>query len=189
MGPVGNAPYDPLRHYSAIKYDDVTGVLAVTNGIQTEAIYETYKLMINTGSNPGRDYIEKIMDGAGAEPDSYHTPRIAGVVTPAEGNSGMKFTIAMKGFNLPAKSWEVKLQPGVLTGISTYNGVMDKPAARDPGSNLPLLECQLNTAAEIGNFIFDISAADYQGNDIRVCTVAGVYSNNRKWELAVRNVH
>ena len=46
MGPIGKLPYDPLRHYTAVKYDSSIGLLAVSNGIQTEAIYETYKLLL-----------------------------------------------------------------------------------------------------------------------------------------------
>src|SRR3990172_8961422 len=43
MGPTGNQPYDWLRHYTAVKYDNATGLLAVSNGIQTEAIFEDRK--------------------------------------------------------------------------------------------------------------------------------------------------
>ena len=30
MGPLGDAPYDPLLHYTAVKCDDNTGLAAVT---------------------------------------------------------------------------------------------------------------------------------------------------------------
>jgi IMP cyclohydrolase len=50
MGPLGEVAYDPLRHYSAVKYDAKTGILAVSNGIQTEAVYELYKLLFNVGT-------------------------------------------------------------------------------------------------------------------------------------------
>ena len=50
IGPLGNVPYDPLRHYTAVKWDDASGVVAVSNGIQTEAIYETYRLLHNVGT-------------------------------------------------------------------------------------------------------------------------------------------
>ena len=60
IGPVGTVQYDPLRHYSAVKYDSVSGILTVSNGIQTEAIFETYKLLHNTGNHPGQEYLEKI---------------------------------------------------------------------------------------------------------------------------------
>src|SRR5271157_1431843 len=79
IGPLGNQSYDPLRHYTGVKYDNASGVMAVSNGIQTEAIFETYKLLFNTNSIPAKDFLEKLLDGAGAEPDSYHTPRIAGM--------------------------------------------------------------------------------------------------------------
>src|SRR4030042_1178267 len=81
MGPTGNAPYDWLRHYMAVKYDNAIGLAAVSNGIQTEAIFETYKLLYHAGSAPNKSYIKKIMDGANFEPDSLSTPRIAGVIT------------------------------------------------------------------------------------------------------------
>ena len=69
MGPIGDAPYDPLRHYSAVRYDDVTGTLAVSNGIQTDAVYETYKLLVNVGSPRTETYLAAIMEGAQAAPD------------------------------------------------------------------------------------------------------------------------
>ncbi|MFC2070905.1 IMP cyclohydrolase [Chloroflexota bacterium] len=87
MGPIGNEPYDWLRHYTAIKYDNSIGLAVVSNGIQTEAIFETYRLIYHTGSLPEEGYIGKIMDGAGYEPDSLHTPRIAGLVTNPAGKT------------------------------------------------------------------------------------------------------
>jgi len=39
IGPIGNQPYDALRHYTGVKYDKVSGVMAVSNGIQTDAIF------------------------------------------------------------------------------------------------------------------------------------------------------
>ena len=54
IGPIGNLRYDNLRHYSAVKYDNKSGIAVVSNGIQTEAIFETYRLLYNTGSYPGQ---------------------------------------------------------------------------------------------------------------------------------------
>ena len=68
MGPIGNQQYDPLRHYTAVEYDHNSGIAVVSNGIQTEATFETYRLLYNTASVPTTDYMEKILDGAGAEP-------------------------------------------------------------------------------------------------------------------------
>ena len=50
MGPIANEPYDWLRHYTAIKHDNSIGLMAISNGIQTEAIFETYRLIYHTGS-------------------------------------------------------------------------------------------------------------------------------------------
>ncbi len=187
IGPVGNAQYDPLRHYSAVKYDKQNGIAAITNGIQTEATFEMYNLIFNTGNQPGKDYLEKILDGAGAEPDSLHTPRIASIITNrSDGSPG--FFIGMKNFTSPAKAWQIEPEPGTLTGISTYRGDMEKPEARNIGDNLPVLEFKGQTAAEVAGFLFDISAASSKGNDIRVCALGGVRSGS-KWELAIKNVH
>jgi IMP cyclohydrolase len=187
IGPVGSVQYDSLRHYSAVKYSHKNGIAAVTNGIQTEAVFETFNLILNTGNQPARDYVEKILDGAGAEPDSLHTPRIASVIT-NNINSSPVFIIGIKGFNLPAKAWQVDPKPGTLIGISTYKGDMEKPEARDLKDTLPGLEFKGGTAEDLAAFLFDISAASNKGNDIRVCTVAGVRSNS-KWEIAIKNVH
>jgi IMP cyclohydrolase len=189
MGPTGNTPYDPLRHYTAIKYDNQTGIASVSNGIQTEAIFETYKLLFNTASMPAKDYLEKILDGAGAEPDSYHTPRIAGLISSSIDKVNPVFIIGMKGYNLPAKAVQISPKPGTMIGISTYKGDMDKPEARDPSGALPELEIKGATPEEIAKYLFDISAASYKGNDIRVCSVAGIRSANLTWGLALKNVH
>jgi IMP cyclohydrolase len=189
MGPLGDIAYDPLRHYSAVKYDTQSGILAVSNGIQTEAVYEVYKLLVNVGSFRSLDFLEKVMDGADAEPDSYHTPRIAGAIVPSENKSGMKLILGIKSYMRPARAYEVRGVAGLLTGISTYKGDMDKPEASQPESVLPTLNIQTNTAENLAKFIFNISAAEYKGNDIRVCAVAGVMNESGTWEFYINNAH
>jgi IMP cyclohydrolase len=188
IGPIGDAPYDPLRHYSAVKYDKASQIATVSNGIQTEAIYETYRLLYNTGSSPGKDYMEKILDGAGAEPDSLHTPRIAGIIT-FQGEKASPVIIAgMVGYSKPAAAYALKPGPGSMVGISTYTGDMEKPLSRDTSIPLAKQKFAGNTAQELASYLFDISYAAAGGNDIRVCTVSGVLSGG-KWDLAIRNVH
>jgi IMP cyclohydrolase len=189
MGPLGDAPYDALRHYSAVKYDNTTGVLAVSNGIQTEAVFEAYKLLMNVGSFRSLDFLEKLMDGADAEPDSYHTPRIAGVIVPAENKSGMKYIMGIKSYGRPARAYEAKAIPGTLTCISTYKGDMDKPEANQPDAALSTINIAANSAEGLAKFVFNISAAEYKGNDIRVCALGGVMSESGKWEFYTQNAH
>jgi IMP cyclohydrolase len=189
IGPLGNQAYDPLRHYSAVKFDNASGIAAVSNGIQTEAIFETYKLLFNTASLPSGDYMQKIMEGAGAEPDSYHTPRIAGLVTnPLEKGGETVFLIGIKAYNQPARSITVTPAAGRLTGISTYKGSLDNPEARDPAAVLPEIEFKGLTALDLAAFLFDMSAADYKGNDIRVCAVGAIRSAQTGWQFSIKNV-
>lgn len=186
MGPLGDIPYDPLRHYTALKYDNA-GVAAISNGIQTEAVFETYKLLFNVNSPLTPDYMAKIMNGANAEPDSYHTPRIAGVII--DGSQPV-FIIGIKSYEKPPAGTKVEPAAGTLIGVSTYQGNMDSPAATDPTAKLPELKFEGKTPAELAKFIYDISEASYKGDDIRVCAVGLVRSaDNKSWDISVINAH
>jgi IMP cyclohydrolase len=190
IGPLGNQAYDPLRHYSAVKYNSSSGVAAVSNGIQTEAIFETYQLLFNTASRPSAEYMQKIMEGAGAEPDSYHTPRIAGLITePLEKGGKTVFIIGIKADGQPARAVPLSPQPGKMTGVSTYKGLLEAPEARNPADFFPEIEFKGARADELAAFLFDISAAAYKGNDIRVCAVGGIRTPQKGWCLAIKNVH
>lgn len=190
IGPIGSQPYDPLRHYTAVKYDNDTGLLVVSNGIQTGAIFETYKLLFHTNSTPARSYLKKIMDGARAEPDSLNTPRIAGVVTGLPGKTGTVFLMSIKVAGSPAFVWELTFEPGTLAGVSTYQGNMERPEAFDANGNPAPLPCDVNTPQELADYIYEISAASYKSEDIRVCAIGGVRSrDNRTWEIAIVNRH
>jgi IMP cyclohydrolase len=190
IGPLGNQPYDPLRHYSAVKYNPSSGVAAVSNGIQTEAIFETYQLLYNTASYPSTDYLQKIMEGAGAEPDSYHTPRIAGLITePPEKGGKNVFVIGIKAYTLPARAALISPQPGKMVGVSTYKGLLDSPEARNPADLFSELEFRGREPEELAVYLFEMSAASYKGNDIRVCTVGGIRNAQKGWRLAIKNVH
>jgi IMP cyclohydrolase len=187
IGPIGNQLYDPLRHYTGLKFDNNSGIIAVSNGIQTDAIFETYKLLFNTNSLPANDYMEKILDGAQAEPDSLHTPRIAGVVTNRNDNQPV-FIIGIKRHDMPAKTYRLELTPGTLTGISTYNGSLENPEASDPSAGLAKIEFKGKTAIELAEHLFEISKAAYNGDDIRVCAAGGVWSEDKHaWQVAMRN--
>ena len=190
MGPLGDIPYDPLRHYTAIKTDNDIGLMVVTNGIQTEAIFETYKLLYHCGTNPTKGYLKKLMDGADYEPDSMKTPRIAGVICNPAGKTHPVYLISIVTGNGPATAWKVQPAPGTLIGISTYNGNMEKPGPFNIEEGLPVVSFALETPEEIAGYIYDFSAETNQGDDIRVCAVGGVRSDdNLTWQTAIINRH
>ncbi|MBI4284005.1 MAG: hypothetical protein HY663_06005 [Chloroflexi bacterium] len=184
IGPLGNTPYDPLRHYPAVKYDNSTGIVAVSNGIQTDAIYETYRLLFNVGTPATKEFMEKLLDGANAEPDSLHTPRIAGAVIINKDNP--VFIIGIKTHNLPAIARQVAPSAGGITGIATYRGNLDNPEPTDPTTALPELEFNGSHSRDLAQYLYDMSAATYKGDDIRVCAVGGVYSRN-SWDITIIN--
>ena len=190
MGPVGNEPYDWLRHYTAVMTDENIGLAAVTNGIQTEAVFETYRLLYHTGAVPGAEYMTNIMTGAQYEPDSLHTPRIAGVVTfPVDATEPI-YILSIITDNPPANTRVIKPEKATLTGISTYSGNLENPQAFDVSEDLPVIENNYDTPAEIADYIYGVSAATNQGDDIRVCAIGGVLSEDRKtWELSMINRH
>jgi len=190
MGPIGNQSYDPLRHYTAIKYDNNIGLAAISNGIQTEAIFETYRLLFHVGSAPSKGYLKKIMDGARAEPDSLNTPRIASVIANLSGKPEPVFLMSIKFMDKPAFVWELTFEPGTLAGVSTYHGNMESPMAFDAeGAPAPLV-CDVNTPEELADYIYEISAASYKGDDIRVCAIGGMRSeDNHSWKVAIINRH
>lgn len=188
IGPIGGQPYDPLRHYVAVKFDNDTGIAVVSNGIQTEAIFETYRLLFRTDSLPTEDYLEKLLDGARAEPDSLNTPRIAGVATSGD-NATLVCILGIKRHDMPARAFKVKPEPGMLMGISTYSGDLENPKSFNPDSGLLKLEFKGNTPEELAKHLFDISSTSYEGDDIRVCSVGGIRSgDSHRWDLTIHNM-
>ena len=188
MGPIGSVPYDWLRHYVAVKYDNAIGLAAVSNGIQTEAIFEVYKLLYHTAATPNKSYIKKIMDGANFEPDSMSTPRVAGIITNPAGKNQPVFCLSIVTNGRPAAAWQVKPKSGVFYGVSTYHGNMETPGAFNIDGGLAELKCDAKKPQEIADFIYNISAANYQGDDIRVCAIGGVRAD-KGWKTALVNRH
>lgn len=186
MGPLGNVPYDALRHYTALKYDNAAGVAAITNGIQTEAIFEAYKLLLNVGTPASKDYLEKLLEGANSEPDSLHTPRIAGAVVIYKDNPA--FILGIKTNVAPAAAYQVVPAPGRMTGIAVYQGNMDTPQPTLANGRLSWIEFDGKTPQDLAKHLYEMSAADYKGEDIRVCALGAIYSDN-KWNVAIINKH
>ena len=184
MGPLGDTPYDALRHYTAIKYDNSAGIAIVTNGIQTEAIYETYKLLFNVSTPATHDFMAKLMEGANSEPDSLHTPRIAGAIIGNKDNP--VFLIGIKTLNALAAAYQVSPAAGKMTGISVYQGNMDNPEPTSPTARLSWIEFSGSTPQELAKHLYDMSEATYKSEDISVCALGGIYSDNA-WKTAIIN--
>ncbi len=184
IGPLGGVKYDPLRHYTALQYSDASGIAAITNGIQTEAVFETYRLLHNVKSAPAETCLAMLMDGAGHEPDSLNTPRISGIISHYENKPVC--VLSIKRHDMKAFTCKVDLKPGLMAGISTYNGSLEAPVPYDPTQGLPELKLNATRVSEIAGLLFDISAASNKGLDIRVCTVAAVLAGNC-WDIAVVN--
>jgi IMP cyclohydrolase len=184
IGPLGDVKYDPLRHYTALQYDDASGIAAITNGIQTESIFETYRLLYNVKSTPAENYLAMLMDGAGHEPDSLNTPRIGGIITRYDNKPVC--ILSIKRHDMKAYTRQIDLPKGTMAGISTYSGALESPLPFDPTHGLAELKMSATSISEIAGFLFDISAATNKGLDIRVCTVAAVF-NGKCWDVAVVN--
>ncbi|MGD9143176.1 MAG: IMP cyclohydrolase [Dehalococcoidia bacterium] len=187
--PIGDQPYDWLRHYPAVKYDNDIGLMTVTNGIQTEAIFETYKLLYHCGTNPTKGYLKKLMDGARYEPDSMKTPRIAGVICNPAGKTAPVYLTSIITGEGTATAWKLQPAHGTLIGISTYSGSMEEPGPFDVGEGLPVVSLDVETPEEIADFIYGISAETNRGEDIRVCAIGGVRSDDLTWQTAIINRH
>jgi IMP cyclohydrolase len=185
IGPIGTTEYDPLRHYTAIQFNSSTGIAVISNGIQTEAVFETYRLLYNVDSVPAKEYLEKILEGAQAEPDSLHTPRISAVITEDRVNGPVSL-IGIKRHDRPATVFQVKPEHGLLTGISVYNGTLDNPAPFDPTPGLPQIKIEASSPDAVAQYLFEISSADEKSKDLVVCAVGGIRSG-KNWDLAIIN--
>jgi len=187
MGPIAaDAAYDALKHYTALKYDNNAGIVVITNGIQTEAVFETYKLLYNVGTTATHDFMAKLMDGANAEPDTMHTPRIAGAIIINKGSP--IFIVSIKTYNVPAAAYTVSPAAGKMTGISTYQGNLDNPEPTNPTARLNWVEFDGTTPQALAKQIFDMSEATYKGEDIRVCALGAIYSGT-SWDVAILNTY
>jgi IMP cyclohydrolase len=130
--------------------------------------------------------MEKILEGAQAEPDSLHTPRIAGIVTNGADNRPV-FFIGIKRHDIPARAFQVEPVAGSLSGLSTYKGNLENPEPNDP-NGVAKIEFKGKTAIELAEHLFEISKAAYNGDDVRVCAVGAIRSEDKhNWQVAVRN--
>jgi len=67
----------------------------------------------------------------------------------------------------PQKAFQVEPAPGTLYGISTYKGGLENPEGFDPRAGITRkIEFKGKTAIELAEYLFEISKAAYNGDDI-----------------------
>ena len=75
---------------------------------------------------------------------------------------------------------------GLPIGVAPERWNLENPEATDPGSALPELKFSGNSPHDLAKHLYDISAAKHNNEDIRVCAVGGIYSND-SWDIAIIN--
>ena len=178
--PLDKSQIDPLRHYNATRFGD--GLLVVSNGLHTEDIYNSQdKRPVG---------LRRRLNTWGVEPDSLHTPRIAGMLNIHGIVNNPLLYLGMVSDN-GVRSIRVKPNPGYAYGISTYNGDENNPKPFDINllskqSRLPKVRVEGETPEEIAEFF----ATEVIDPKFFVSGVSAVwYEEDRDWRIAVRNLH
>ncbi len=165
--------------YDAMRSDSKNGLLVVSNGRQTDPIYDwlipddpdDFHLAIDAG----------LVDCGGAEPDDYRTPRIAGVIS-SNGKAALGIVtengMISEKVNLTQKT----------KYVSTYKGDPDNQE-KIVISDLILPTGEINLAGKSAQDLAD-NLYDWMDRDLVVCTAAALWNPTiSEWELAVRNLH
>ena len=184
-------PFDPFRHYQAIRIDPKTGIAVVSNSqAPVDAIFEYYTL--GDAANSGHVFVGDLLTVIGPEWDSKEKPtsRIVGVVLP--GPEDVKMDLAVTTVRNASRHVRDYPNPGKLMWVSTYDGNVEY-SNFDPGNlGFAYSETGAKTAADLANEIYDISNyIDPKYGELRVWCVAGVRNGNGPggWELARKNRH
>jgi len=169
-----------LIFYNAIKVHPDRKRVVISNGSQTDHIL----LALCDSENP--DYSLAIARGfveaGGAEPDTYRTPRIAGII---DNGGGLALGIVTEhGLNVETLG-NSDIQRRY---ISTYAGHLDDPRAVVVSG----LEIPTGTFNLEGHTAQDLADNMYGWMDpaLVVCTAAALWDPRKEnWNLAVRNLH
>ena len=178
IGPVDGSDNDPLRHYDAMMLGEGNSIV-VSNGVHTNLIAEAYEKI----KRP-EDTIKTVLDELGAEPDSYHTPRIAALFNFVQHFRGYLGIVTEDG---AAKTWYKTLEKGTAFFLPTYKGDKNNPRNVIVNDSQHIFPVNLygNTPEELAGELYEIMDRDFV-----VSTVAAVWDfNDQKWKFAVRNLH
>ena len=178
IGPIDGSDNDPLRHYDAMTLVDWNSIV-VSNGVHINCIAETYEKI----KRP-EDAIKNVLAEFGAEPDSYHTPRIAALFNFVEHFKGY-FGIVNKG-HYPS-TWYKTMEVGTAFMLPTYTGDQQdrqKIVVNNYNHMFPV-KLHGNTPEELAEELYGIIDRDFV-----VCTSAAVWDyKSQEWKFAVRNLH
>ncbi len=173
--------FDPFRHYQAVRIDDETGLLLVSNSqAPNDALFETYKFREDISSN----YMERLLAVIGPEYDNKEkpTPRITGIISPRHGKAMNILGITTVREN--ARCLPFTSSDGIFTYVQTYNGNVDYSAYNH---SFDQIRITATTPQQLAEELYKMSDyVDDKYGDLRVCTVAGVkYPGG--WDIAIKN--
>ena len=189
-------PFDPFRHYQAVRIDPKTGLLVVSNSqAPNDAVFEAYSFMTDE-EKLGDNYLARLIAAIGPEYDNKEKPtsRIVGVTFPLE-EVDFASVLAITAKRGDGQQLNFRMPyTNLLIWVPTYNGdlayrnfdpfiLTEKKTEFHPSAK---------TAEELANEIYEISDyADPVYGDLRVCSVAGIRNGNGSggWELARKNRH
>jgi hypothetical protein len=91
---------------------------------------------------------------------------------------------------MPAFVWQVKPDAGEFLGVSTYRGDMNNPCAYPAEDGPASMMVMAGKPRELADTLYQLTAAEYNGADIRVSAVAGVRGDDHvTWKIAHVNRH
>lgn len=171
---------DPLRHYDAMKLDE--NLLVVSNGSHTKDIYDAFYSF-----DRGTEALRNILNRWGPEPDSLHTPRIAGVIERFTGNP--LFYLAIISETNSAKSMRIQPRLGTSYGISTYSGKGADPEPFDISKlarqhMLPNIRVDGKSPEDITEFFV---SRVIDSEFFVCCSAAVLHDETGEWNVSVLN--
>ena len=173
--------------YRAIAVDEATNTLVVSNGKQTDPIFD----LICYDDFGVVQAAYAAMYTMGFEPDSLSTPRVAGVFRPTDDGAECILSEVVANDAKPSgKDTQVlplaSAEAGRASYVATYTGDFASPAAPSLAQESDWVysaSVDGESAEEIAQELYDAVNAD-----VRVTAVAAVLEADG-WKLAIQNLH
>lgn len=192
IGPLDQMTEEQHQQASLLMYDAITtsnelAVAVVSNGKHTNDIYDSlYKHapLRRLVYSPLERLLHTPLEEWGAEPDRYHTPRIAGIID-LDGYAALGIVTKAKR---PGVVSFVNVPSGKALVLSTYTGESTEPEAPNYRRTFDIIR-KINlvgdTAPELA-----VSFFEWMDPEFVVCTASAVwFDEDYAWELAVKNLY